>query len=124
MQILRVEFPSRYQQAPRLLQNPPHRLGVYRAVLLALVEIEAETGPQAHGADHGMVGPSIFMRHDACVGWILIDEHMVGLFVWTASKNMVGRLLLFTAVVRRYGDRQEARNHGVFQPVWERCGVE
>lgn len=79
------------------MQDSGDRLGLQRAVLVVLVNVQAEAGTQAHGADYGVVCRAVLscvslyltqpvasiipeaylVRHDAHAGRILVDEDMV-----------------------------------------------
>lgn len=112
MEIFRVEVLGGNQQTPGLLQNSPNRLRIYSSILFAFVEVETNTRPQAHSADHWVIGTAVFMWHDARVGRIFVDEDVVGL-----AMRAVGKEVARLDIGHRNG--QETGDYRVFQPVWQ-----
>jgi len=63
-----------------------------------------------------MVRATVFVRHDACVWRVFVDEHMVRPAVRAARKDV--------GFPVRDGDRQDAPGDRFFQPVGQRSGIE
>ncbi|KAH7631749.1 hypothetical protein B0T09DRAFT_356262 [Sordaria sp. MPI-SDFR-AT-0083] len=96
--------------AARLLENSPYGLRVEGPILFGLVDVEAKTRSETHCADHGVVGRSVLVRHDARVGRIFVNKDMVGSAVGAVRKDVL-LLLLFVTVTatgqgRRYWNRK------------------
>lgn len=116
MEILGIDLTCCDQEAARLLQDPPHWIRVKSAILLGAVQIQAQAGTKTDGADDGVVGRAVLVRHDACARCVLIYQNMVGASMWARGKN-VGLV-----VGRR--NREQTGDDGLLQPVWERSRVE
>lgn len=97
MEVFSVQVCGGNQQAPRLLQNPPHGFRINNTVFFRLVKVEAKARPETHCADRGMVRCSILVRHDARVGMIFVNKNMVGSAVQAISENVL--LLLVFAII-------------------------
>ena len=67
MQIVRIEVGCGDEKTTRFLENAPGRLGIKGAVLLAAVQVQAETRAEADGAHHGPI-------RSAILGWMSISK--------------------------------------------------
>ncbi len=88
MEVVSVEFPSRYQQTSWFLKDFPALLGFRATIFILTIDVKAKSATKAYSTDNRMISGAIFVGHDSLSWEIFIDQDMIWCLVRAAGKYM------------------------------------